>query len=345
MQIRYPRPLKAGDRIAITAPSSGVETGHLARLEIVLHHLRAQGFEVVLGNCLQGRQKHVSGTKQARAAEFQKFWFDDSIAAIMPPWGGELLIEILPLLDFPRLARSTPKWFSGFSDLSTLQFALTLQTGIATLHGSNLMDLAPSQTDPLTTGLMKAFTLSPGDVWVQRSSEKYQAKWIDFVTHPAAPLNLTEPTRWRTLRGEAHAHFHGRIIGGCLDTIARLVGTPYGDLRRFKESFDEGVILYFENCEMPPCELTRTLWGLRLAGWFDRLNGILIGRSNGPDATSAANLSYAEALESALGDLPFPIIVDADVGHRPPQLSIINGALAEIRLKGEIGTFSQNLKF
>ncbi len=348
--IRYPGPLKKGDRIAVTAPSSGLEPGHYARLEIVVGHLRAQGFEVIEGGCLKSRNKHVSAPKNERAAEFQKFWFDDSISAIMPPWGGELLIEILPLLDFDRIRNTTPKWLSGYSDVSTLHFALTLKTGIATLHGSNLMDLAPSQTDPLTTGLMKAFTLSPRDRWVQHSSEKHQKKWVDFVTQPSAPLNLTEPTHWRSLHGSSDAQFQGRIIGGCVDTIARLVGTPYGDLPRFRDSFGEGMVFYFENCELPPCELARTLWNLRLAGWFDKLNGILIGRSNGPNPnpnpnpTAPESMSYEEVLHSVLGDLPCPIIIDADIGHRPPQFNIINGSLAEVHLENGKGTLIQTLK-
>ena len=179
MNITYPRGLKRGDRIAITAPSSGLKSEHFPRLNLVLSHLRDQGFDVVEGDCLKSCGKHVSGPKEARAQELMRFWEDDDIAAIMPPWGGETLVEILPLLDFERMTRSPAKWISGYSDISTLLWALTLKTNIATMHGPNLMDLAPAQTDPLTTGLMNALSFSRGDRLVQTSSERFQKKWVE----------------------------------------------------------------------------------------------------------------------------------------------------------------------
>ncbi len=45
---------------------------------------------------------------------------DPDIKAVMPPWGGDLAMELLDLIDFDLLSRSKPKWFVGFSDLSTL---------------------------------------------------------------------------------------------------------------------------------------------------------------------------------------------------------------------------------
>lgn len=345
--ITYPRPLNKGDRIAVTAPSSGLGPEHYPRLELVIQHLRNQGYQVVEGQCLRSRVKHVSGPKHERAQDFMTLWEDDSIAAIMPPWGGALMIEILPLLDFDRIRGARPKWISGFSDVSTLMFSMTLKTGIATAHGSNLMDLAPTQKDPLTMGLMKTLSLPPGEKWVQQSSEKYQKQWNDFAKQIDTPLNLTEPTEWKGLQTQfqTRATFHGRLIGGCIDTIAHLVGTPFGNLPDYKDNFrPEGTIFYFENCELPPCELARTLWNLRLAGWFDDLRGMMIGRSSGPDASTEANLSYEEVLHTALGDLSFPIIYDVDIGHCPPNLTLINGALAEVRLEGNRGSVTQILK-
>jgi muramoyltetrapeptide carboxypeptidase len=309
-----------------------------------LSHLRAQGFRVEEGKSLRGRHKHVSGPKAERAADFLRFWRDPEVRAIMPPWGGELLVEILPLLDFAELGRSDPKWVSGYSDLSTLMFPLTLRTGVATVHGANLMDLAPTQTDPLTTTLVSALQLSKGAEITQRSVPLYQSKWLDFETHVDAPLNLTEKTEWKGLKGESSLRFSGRMIGGCLDTIARLVGTPYGDLPGFVKQFArEGVILYLENCELPPCEVARTLWNLRLAGWFEGISGLLIGRSAGPEATSAENLSYVEALQSVLGDLKIPVVYDADIGHRPPQFNIVNGSLGTVEFAEAKGKLTQRL--
>ena len=58
----------------------------------------------------------------------------------MPPWGGELAIDLLPLLDFAAIGDAEPTWLVGYSDTSTLLLPLTLLTGVATLHGPGLMD-------------------------------------------------------------------------------------------------------------------------------------------------------------------------------------------------------------
>lgn len=42
-------------------------------------------------------------------------------------------------------------------------------------------------------------------------------------------------------------------------------------------------------------------------------------------------LSYREALGASLGDLSCPILVDMDIGHTPPQLTLVQGALATLK--------------
>ena len=58
----------------------------------------------------------------------------------------------------------------------------------------------------------------------------------------------------------------------------------------------------------------------------------MIGRSAAPDSTLLSELRYEEALVSTLGALTCPVLVDMDIGHRPPQLVLINGALAQVSL-------------
>jgi muramoyltetrapeptide carboxypeptidase len=69
---------------------------------------------------------------------------------------------------------------------------------------------------------------------------------------------------------------------------------------------------------------------VRLSGWFDGVRGILVGRSGGPQAKAAADLQSDEALLAVLGDLPCPVLVDVDIGHRPPQMTLVNGAAAQL---------------
>jgi muramoyltetrapeptide carboxypeptidase LdcA involved in peptidoglycan recycling len=48
--------------------------------------------------------------------------------------------------------------------------------------------------------------------------------------------------------------------------------------------------------------------------------------------------SYEEAVISVLKEYHLPIILEADIGHKPPQFAMVNGAIAEIRSKGGKGS-------
>jgi len=341
---RFPRPLRPGDRIAVTAPSSGVSGDALPRLDLVLQHLRDQGYGVVEGQCLRDERFDASAPAAQRAAELSRFLHDPTIAAILPPWGGERATELLERIDFAALRPLAPKWLLGFSDLSTLMLPLTLVAGWATAHGPNLMDLAPTQVDPLTTGAMRLLATPLDRPVRQAASDRYQVRWIPFEQQVDAALQLTEPTRWWRLDGqEGPVELRGRLIGGCLDTVAWLAGTRYGDVPQFvRQAGDAGALLYLENCELAPAAELRALTALRRHGWFDQLRGVLVGRSAAPDPSAPDALTHAMALQAVLGDLPCPVLVDVDIGHRPPQFTLINGAYACVGYEAGSGWITQS---
>jgi muramoyltetrapeptide carboxypeptidase LdcA involved in peptidoglycan recycling len=326
-----PAALRGGDTIAVTAPSSGVEPRLHPRLDLVLADWRARGWRVEEGACLREERGGASAPAAERAAELMRFLLRDDVAAIVPPWGGELAIEILDRLDWQALARARPKWLLGYSDTSTWILPMSLRLGWATAHGPCLMDLVPGQTDALTRDALGILERGPGATFVQRQSEAWQSQWSDFGAEPASPYRLTEPTRWRTLHGTDAAAFGGRLVGGCLDTLLHIARSPHGDVPGFvARSGADGAILYLENAELAPAGVARALQTLRWAGWFDGIAGLLVGRSSGPDGKGPDDLFQDAVLRRAFADAPFPVLVDVDIGHLPPQLVLVNGARAEV---------------
>lgn len=75
--------------------------------------------------------------------------------------------------------------------------------------------------------------------------------------------------------------------------------------------------------------------------WFDGTCGLLIGRSAAPAPTSPSGRGYAEALRAALRDLSCPVLYGIDIGHQPPQFTLINGAVASMRFKDGGGSVDQ----
>lgn len=340
---RYPSPLAPGALIAVTAPSSGVLPPLHPRLDLVLQHLRDQGFRVEEGRCLRDEVDSASASADERAAELMALLLRDDVDAIIPPWGGELAVELLDRLDWAALHAARPKWLLGYSDTSTWLLPVTLHLHWATAHGPCLMDLAPGQSDPLTcaaTGPLAVLATPPGGSVTQSQSTHWQLKWTDFAQVPDTTYQLTEPTAWTCLNrdpGEP-VEFGGRLIGGCLDTLMHLAGRPHGDVAGFiARSGADGTLLYLENAELSPSAVVRALAGLRWAGWLQGLSGLLIGRSAAPDTEAAHDLRYARALRNALGDLRCPVLVDVDIGHRPPQFTLVNGALATLRWSAATG--------
>jgi muramoyltetrapeptide carboxypeptidase len=335
--IKYPF-LSHEATIGVTAPSSGVPNELHELLKTACNRLKSKGYNLILGETVWTQDKAKSAPAKKRADEFNEMMLDDKIHIIIPPWGGELLIEILEYIDFENIK---PKWLLGYSDLSLLLLAITLRTGIATAHGTNLVDIRGEYSDDTTAMWQSVLSTNAGESILQKSSEKYQKEW-DFENPTPYIFNLTEKTEWKVV-SEKSVKVNGRLLGGCIDIIRHLIGTPFGDLKTFSERYinNEPIIWFFENCELTTTDLRRTLVQMKLAGWFNNCSGIMLGRSsaNNPVGNYKVEDVYKELYE----ELQVPVIYDIDCGHVPPQLTLINGSYAEVEIiEGGKGTILQH---
>ncbi|WP_419880779.1 S66 family peptidase [Peribacillus sp. B-H-3] len=334
--ITYPT-LKSEGVIGITAPSSGVGRELHQIFQQSMRRLEEKGYSIICGDTVWTQEKAKSASALKRASEFNSMIMNSDIDMIFPPWGGELLIEILEHVNFDQMKK---KWILGYSDTSALLLATTLSTGIATAHGTNSTDLRGQTWDDTTAMWEKVLALTPGESITQISSEKYQTAWqhenpSDCVFH------LKEETYWKTIPGQKAAA-EGRLLGGCIDIIRHLVGTPYGNVAFFRRKFINGepLLWYLENCSLSATDLRRSLIQMKLAGWFTDCSAILFGRSsaNAPVENYTAEDVYHE-LSSELG---IPVVYDIDCGHMPPQMTFINGAYARIESESGKGKLVQH---
>lgn len=342
MTIRYPAALRPGDTVAVTAPSSGVPDDLRPRLDFCVEHLRAQGYEVLLGDCLDGSGV-TSAPARTRAAELTAMLADPAIRAVVPPWGGELAVEVLPHLGWDALSGADPTWLVGFSDISTLLLPLTTRLGWATLHGQNLLETPYRVPGPLLPWLDVASS-APGSTLVQGAASHHRAvgfdPWQDDPT--VTEYTLDVPGRWTLLdSGAADLRVSGRLVGGCIETTSILAGTPYGDLRAFARGHaPEGLLVYVEASGDGATDIARDLWRMRLAGWFDAAQAVLVARTAAPDSDG---FTQRDAVRSVLGDLDLPVVLDVDCGHLPPHLALVNGARADVVVAGDVQEIVQHL--
>ncbi|TCI77067.1 LD-carboxypeptidase [Exiguobacterium sp. SH0S1] len=326
--IRYPQ--LTGRHVGVTAPSSGVPA---ARHSLFARH----GFTLQFEPSVWTQHKAKSAPAAVRAEEMTRLFHDEDVDLIIPPWGGVLLLELLDKIAWDTLPA---KWMLGYSDVSLFLFVYTLKTGIASAHGTNLVDLRGESWDATSSRWLDVLSTKHGETVIQLSSEQFQKEWQHGNPSPCV-YHLTEPTVWKSLGGMEAT---GRLLGGCIDVLLHTIGTPYGDVAQFQQTHlnDEPILWYFENAEMDVPALKRTLLQMKWAGWFDHTTGILFGRSDAqpPVQGYTAEDVYAELQEL----LNVPIIYDIDCGHVPPQLTLINGAHASIQVEDGKGTLIQTFK-
>ncbi|TCS94683.1 S66 family peptidase [Hazenella coriacea] len=334
--IRYPF-LTKGATIGITAPSSGVPTELHDMFKLACSRMEEKGFRTVCGDTVWTQNKAKSAPAKKRADEFNAMMKDENIDIIIPPWGGELLIEMLEHIDFDHI---NEKWILGYSDTSVLLLAITLRTGIATAHGTNLIDLRGEYSDDTTAMWQAVLSTSAGSSVLQHSSVKYQKEWQHNNPTPCV-FHLTEQTEWKTTSNNK-VKIQGRLLGGCIDVIRHLIGTPFGDVGSFRKDIihEEPVLWYFENCELTTTDLRRSFVQMKLAGWFENCSGIMLGRSSAN--MSVDNYTIEDVYKELSEELQIPIIYDIDCGHVPPQITFINGASAEVKVADGKGTILQH---
>ncbi|MGG1629746.1 S66 family peptidase [Rossellomorea sp. NRS-1567] len=337
--IYYPEPLKQGDKIGIVAPSSGVTGIFEEKLNRAIQNIEKLGYSCIESPSLRQNEHLASASATIRAKEFEDLYNKDEIKAIIPPWGGQFLIDILPHLQFHNL--KTPKWILGFSDISTLLFSVTLSKHFATAHGPNLLDFGNHMIDHSVLNSLKILSTNIGESFTQSELDFYQTEWLDMKEDYFPPYNLTEKVEWKSIIGDDN-EFKGRLIGGCLDTIGKLIGTPYAPVKEYIEKFQkDGFVWYFESCEMNSSDIYRTLFQMRLAGWFNHCKGLLYGRPDGYQDVGGFTLE--DALKKFNEGLDIPILYNVDLGHIPPQLTYVNGSLAEVSFLNGKGQIRQTL--
>ena len=154
-------------------------------------------------------------------------------------------------------------------------------------------------------------------------------------------MTLDRPTSWSVLGG-GDAEFSGRLIGGCVEVVAPLAGTPYGDVPAFgREHADEGLVVYLEVCEHG--RLRRRPGRCTGCGSPAGSSTRAASSSAAPRHRTQPKMTQHEAVADALGMLDVPVVLDADIGHTQPFLPLVNGALARVTVVDGVGTVTQRV--
>lgn len=335
--MQYPKFLKRGDIIGIPAPSSSAEDERKTnRYQHAIKYWESLGYQLVLSKNLFHNEKGRSAKPKERGEEINSMWkvADGLICAS----GGEFLVECLPYIDFETISKN-PKLIAGFSDPTGILYPLTSKYDIATIYGNNFSSYGAEQLFQNDYDFLDCIK---GEKLEFNSYPLYEEERVEKVTGLEAN-NYTGKVEWKTLN-QKDVKIKGRIIGGCFDIISELVGTKFDGFEHFHKKYKEdGIIWYFDNCELSMEEVIRTLWKFNEFHFFDDCKGVIFGRFG--LERSCLEYDIKSCLEdSILKELNIPIIYDADISHKAPSIPIINGSIAEVECKDGKGTIIFHLE-
>ena len=338
----YPKFPKSGDVIGICAPSAGVG-GKLEFFDLSLSRLHELGFKTCETESVRAEDCPSAPAAQ-RGYEFNSLFADPDIPMVICASGGEYTMEMLPYID-QEFFRDDPKWFSGYSDPTSIEMLLTTKHDIATIYGSNA---GAWDWPELHEFQENSLSVICGNIPVQHSYDAWASRGYDeeLGTYPMeAPVDwtlLVSPEGSDEFEEASQLDVRGRLIGGCTDVLDWIVGTPYEDLKGFAERYKEdGLIWFFDTFEMNPMQLMYAALRLKQMGLFDNAKAVIFGRVCFPG--DATDIDYLVQLERVFAGTGIPVIWGADIGHTKPSMTLINGAVGHLRYKSGDATLEMEL--
>jgi len=327
--MRYPEFLKDNGRIGFIAPSYGATTEpYYSKFKETIKRFEDKGYETVLGpNCFEDKGVGKSNTPEECGKEVNDFFLNDKCDVIISCGGGETMCEDLPYISFEKIAKAEPKWYMGYSDNTNLTLTLPTLADTAAIYGPCAASFGTHLVHP---SVVDAFELLRGNKLCFSNYDLWELEQVESED-PLADYNLTEPFNMKIVGGENNAaSFSGRMIGGCLDCMTILCGTKFDKVKEFTQKYsDDGIIFFFEACELDPMGVRRILWQLDNAGWFENVKGFLVGRPRRFNE-EFMGLDRFSGVTSILEKYNVPIIFDIDLGHLPPMMPFISGAYADV---------------
>ena len=286
--LKQPPYLKAGDTVAIVAPS-GILKNRMKEVNQAKALLETWGLNVVIGKHVFNEANHFAGTDAERCEDLQKAMDDPSISAIWCARGGYGTVRILDMLNWTKF-KANPKWLIGYSDITALHNDIH-NNGVESLHAM----MCTSMRDDLS------------------EIEETISTFKDAIF--GKPLSYTLEASDYNKAGIGN----GQLVGGNLTMLHTMLGS--------KTSIDTaGKILFIEEIGEYKYHIDRMLQSLKRAGYFDNCQGVIVGdMTNLRKNTTLWGTSVEQLVLDALADYNFPIAFKMPAGHEKDNRALILG--------------------
>lgn len=294
--LKQPLYLKAGDTVAIVAPS-GILKNVTQEINDAKKLLKSWGLNVVLGKHIFNEANHFAGIDLERCEDLQKALDDPTISAIWCARGGYGTVRILDMLNWTKFIEN-PKWIIGYSDITALHNEIH-NKGFESIHAL----MCTSMQDDL----------SEIEETISTFKDALFGKQLSYKLEASA---YNKP-------GESS----GQLIGGNLTMLHTMLGST--------TSIDtSGKILFIEEIGEYKYHIDRMLQSLKRAGYFDNCKGVIVGdMSKLRKNTTLWGSSIEQLILDALSDYDFPIAFNMPAGHEKDNRALILGRNITLKVR------------
>lgn len=281
--------------IGLITPSSPCY--ELKNIDIVRQWFKGNGYNVVLSDNFNAKNRFLAGTDNERADDIHRFFANKNIDIIVCFRGGYGSERILDLLDYDLISQNK-KPFLGFSDSTALQLALYKKSNLISFSG-----LCPA-TDIDDNGKMDLLLSSSFHLWQEKKSMDIELKYFQQKPPPS--------------------DISGTLIGGTLSILEQLIGTPYlPDM--------QNTILFIEDVHEDVYKIDRMLTHLRLSGILDKVSGLVFGNFKNCYAEDKNDGTLSEVIFDLSKRMPnLHIWTGLPYGHTKSRIILPIGSTASI---------------
>ncbi len=281
--MRIPAYLKPGDTVVLIAPARSVIETDIVSFQ---NWVAEQGWRLELSPYLFAVQNQFAGEDELRAKDLAWALSHPTAKAVFTARGGYGAMRTLEALEHHVgsvnhwLIQQHPKWFVGFSDMTTIHLWLNGQDWCS-IHGPVASQWA--QQHP----------------WVnENNTDLYHALCGNELSLKVDSANVVN-----------EQVFSGELLGGNLSLIYAALGTE-------NQPKTAGKVLLIEDLDEYLYHIDRMIRSCKYAGVFHEIKALLVGSMiDMKDNAIPFGKAPREIILDALGGMGFPILFDVEIGH------------------------------
>lgn len=306
--------------IGIFSSSSPISATIPTRYNRGKAYLQSKGIRIIDGSLYGKQDFYRSGSIRERADEFNELLYNDDVQILMASIGGNNTNSILPYIDYEYL-KQHPKVIIGYSDTTALLLGIYAKTGLITFYGPAVAS-SFGEFPPFVDWTFDSFKAMIMNETAFPYEYLMPTVWTDeFINWEQQDRGKTEyKNEWISVM---QGICQGRLIGGNLNTMEGIFGTEY------MPEIKKGDILFIEDSLKDASTIERTFSLLKLAGIFDKIGGILLGKHEKFDDNGTGRKPY-EILMEVLDGIEIPFLAEFDCCHTHPMFTLPIGCQIEL---------------